>query len=265
MESFFIRFKNALVLLAILLVQTLALAVQVRRPADPMHPDAMQVRLIRMWALGTVTPFERAATFFGHGIRGTWADYINVRQMRRQNIELTQQLAETKLQIGAIAADALAGQRLERLLAFQQQYVVKTLPAQVIGTSGSEQSRLLILDKGAADGLKPDMAVITPDGIVGKIRDVFAHTSQLLLINDQTAGAGVVLQATRIRAVLHGSAIGQVQITNLTADSRIKPGDVVVTSGGDQVFPRGLSVGTVDSIRPDPDHQPYTIIAVKPS
>jgi rod shape-determining protein MreC len=111
--------------------------------------------------------------------------------------------------------------------------------------------------------LKPEQAVITPDGVVGKIRDVFPHTAQLLLINDPSSGAGVILATTRIRGIVRGTATGQVEINNLTADSRIKPGEPVVTSGGDLVFPRGLPVGVIASIAPDPLHQPYTAIMVK--
>jgi rod shape-determining protein MreC len=109
------------------------------------------------------------------------------------------------------------------------------------------------------------MAVITQDGIVGKLRDVFPTTSEVLEINDQSSGAGVVLASTRIRAILRGTLTGQVQIGNLTADSRIQPGEQVLTSGGDQVYPRGLPVGVVESIAPDPDHQPYSAIRVHPA
>jgi rod shape-determining protein MreC len=125
-------------------------------------------------------------------------------------------------------------------------------------------SHVLYLDKGSEDGLRPEQAVITPDGVVGKIRDVFPHTAQLLLIDDAASGAGVILASTRIRGILRGTAMGQVEINNLTADSRIKPGEQVLTSGGDLVFPRGLPVGVIDSIAPDPLHQPYTAIVIKP-
>jgi len=134
-----------------------------------------------------------------------------------------------------------------------------------VGTSGSDRSRLLLIDKGSKDGLKPDQAVITPDGIVGKLRDVWAHSAQLLLINDSTSGAGVILESTRIRGIIRGAANGKVEINNLTSDSRIKPGEHVITSGGDGVFPRGLPVGVIESIAPDPDHQPYTAIMIKPA
>ena len=109
------------------------------------------------------------------------------------------------------------------------------------------------------------MPVITPDGIVGKLRDVFPTTSYVLEINDQTSGAGVVLATTRIRAILRGSLTGRVEIEKSHRRLAHQTRRAGVTSGGDQVYPRGLPVGVVQSIAPDPDHQPYTAIAVRPA
>jgi rod shape-determining protein MreC len=263
--EFITRFKNALFLILVLLAQALALAMQVRTPANASEPDGRSVRLIRLWANTTVTPLERAAHAIGWGLRNGWSNYIDLRHVREQNQDLQQQLTRMRIEQAAIAEDAIQGRRLEALLAFREKYVGATVAAQVIGASGSDQSRVLTIDKGSHDGLKPDMAVITPDGIVGKLRDVFPTTSQVLEINDQTSGAGVILASTRIRAILRGTVNGRVQIGNLTADSRIKPGEQVLTSGGDQVYPRGLPVGVIQSIALDPDHQPYTAIVVRPA
>ena len=263
--DFLTQYKNALFLIAILLAQAIALAVQVRRPLDPAQPDGPSVRLIRMWAMTAVTPVERVTHAIGYGAGHAWSDYIDLRHVRQQNKDLQQQLARVRVEEAAIAEDALQGQRLQALLGFRESYVGSTVAAQVIGASGSEQSHILTIDKGSSDGLKPDMAVITQDGVVGKLRDVFANTAQVLEINDQSSGAGVVLASTRIRAILRGTLTGRVQIGNLLADSRIQPGEQVLTSGGDQVYPRGLPVGVVESIAPDPDHQPYTAIRVKPA
>ena len=265
MESFFTRFKNVLVLVAVLLAQTIGLAIQVRRPIESGAPDSHDVTLMRYWVVAGVTPFERFFHFIGFDTRDAWSNYVNLRDVRQQNRDLQQQIARLRIEQAAFAEDAIQGHRLQALLAFQQHYIASTVAAQVIGTSGSDLSHVLYIDKGADFHLRPDMAVITPDGIVGKIRDVFPHTSQVLLISDTTSGAGVVLSSTRILAILHGSPNGQVQINNLTADSRIKPGETVLTSGGDQIFPRGLPVGTIESIAPDPDHQPYTVIRIKPA
>lgn len=265
MESFFVRFKNVLVLLAVLLAQTILLAVQVRDLRGPSQPDGRKVLLIRSWAVAVVTPFERLTTSFGKGVRGGWANYVDLRKTRQENADLQKEVARLRLEQSEFAEDAMQGRRLQSLLAFRQQYVTTTVAAQVIGTSGVDQSHVLYIDKGLADGLKPDMAVITPDGIVGKLRDVFEHTAQVLEIDDPSSGAGVILASTRIRAIVRGSADGSVQIGNLTADSRIRAGEVVLTSGGDQVFPRGLKVGVIESVGQDRDRQLYTLIKVHPA
>jgi rod shape-determining protein MreC len=265
MESFFVRYKNVLVLVTVLLAQTISLAIQVRRPAEASSPDGSDVTLIRYWVVSTVTPLERFFHGIGHSVRGAWANYIDLRHTRQQNEDLKQQIARLRLEQAAFSEDAIQGHRLQALLEFKQHYVSSTVAAQVIGTSGSDLSRVIYIDKGSKDGLKPDDAVITPDGIVGKLRDVFPHTSQVLLINDQTSGAGVVLATTRTRAILRGSTTGRIQINNLTPDSRIKPGEAVLSSGGDQVYPRGIPVGTIESVAPDPEHQPYTLIQLRPA
>jgi rod shape-determining protein MreC len=265
MESFFIRFKNVLVLVAVLLVQTIGLAIQVRRPVESGAPDSEQVTLLRHWVVAVVTPFERFFHGIGHNVRYGWSDYVDLRNTRQQNQDLKNEIARLRLEQAQLAEDAMQGHRLQELLRFQQHYVASTVAAQVIGTSGTDQSRVLYIDKGSKDGLKVDQAVITPDGIVGKLRDVSSNTAQVLVINDQSSGAGVLLATTRIRAILHGSQGGRIVISNLTPDERIKPGEQVLTSGGDQVYPRGLAVGTIESIAPDLEHQPYTTIVVKPA
>jgi rod shape-determining protein MreC len=263
--EFVTRFKNALFLIAVLLAQAIALAVQVRGPANSGDPDGEKVRLIRVWAIGAITPFERGAHALGSGVGNIWYNYIDLRHARQENEALKREVARMRVDEAAIAEDALQGRRLQTLLGFRQRYVGGTVAAQVIGNSATDQSHILTIDKGSRDGLKPDMPVITPDGIVGKIREVSPGTAQVVEINDQTSGAGVILESTRIRGILRGTVAGRVQIGNLTADSRIKPDEHVLTSGGDQVYPRGLAVGTVESVAPDPEHQPYVAITIHPA
>jgi rod shape-determining protein MreC len=268
MDSFFERFKNPLVLIAVVLLQTIALAIQVPRPgggASTQKADGRKISELRFWSSSLVTPFERVIHGGGLNVRNLWSNYVDLRHTRQQNHDLQLEIARLRQEQAAFAEDAQQGRRVQALLGFQQQYIASTVAAQVVSTSGSDRSRLVYIDKGSKDGLKPDQAVITPDGIVGKLRDVWAHSAQLLLINDPTAGAGVILESTRIRGIIRGAVSGKVEITNLTADSRIKPGEHVITSGGDGVFPRGLPVGVIESIAPDPEHQPYTAITIKPA
>lgn len=263
MESFYSRYRNALVLITVLMVQVVGLAVQVRRPG-PNPSDKGSVRLIRSWVVGLVSPPERLLRSTGHGIRGVWMNYVDLIHVRQQNKNLQSQLDHLRLEEESLAEDARQGQRLQALLGFKEKYIYKTVAAQVIGTSGTEQSKVLLIDKGSRDGLKPDMPVITPDGIVGKTRDVFGHTSQVLEINDPTSGAGVILEKTRIRGVLRGDTWGHPEIVNISPDERIEKGDTVVTSGGDAIYPRGLAVGSVQKVQPDPDGTLVNVL-IKPA
>jgi len=263
MESFFSRYRNALVLIAVLLAQVIGLAVQVRAPGSGTG-DKGGVRLIRAWVVGMVSPPERLLHAMGRGVRGTWSNYFDLIHVRQQNQSLQAQIDALRLEEASLAEDARQGERLQALLGFQEKYVYKTVAAQVIGTAGTEQSHVLFIDKGSADGIASDMPVITPDGIVGKTRDVFDHTSQVLEISDATSGAGVILQQTRIQGVLRGNSWGQPQIVNVSPDERIKAGEPVVTSGGDSIYPRGLAVGTVDRVVPDPEGTLVSVL-VKPS
>ena len=270
MDTFLSRFKNPLVLLAVVLLQTLWLATQVHRPLRAGlgfsgGEDSHKVRLLREWAMGVGGPVERLAHGTGLGVRRVWGNYLDLRHTREQNQALKDEVSRLRLEQAAFAQDAAEGRRLQTLLQFKQRYVSSTVAAQVIGTSGSDQSHVLWIDKGAEDGLRPEQAVVTPDGVVGKLRDVMPHTAQLLLISDPNSGAGVILQSTRMRGIIRGTAAGEVEINNLTADERIKAGEEIITSGGDQVFPRGLPVGTITAVQPDVKHQPYTTIHVKPA
>jgi rod shape-determining protein MreC len=264
MDTFLERYKNIMVLSAVLLAQFLGLAVQVRTPAAR-GSDGKGVRLLRYWVVAMMSPPEKVMSHTGTGVRGFWGNYVDLRHTREENEALRAQVEQLRLEQAALLEDAKQGQRLQGLLDFRQKYIYKTVPAQVIGTGGSDQSRILTIDKGSKEGLRRDQPVITPDGIVGKLVEVFPHTSQVLAINDQTSGAGVLLEKTRLRGVLRGNAYGQPQIINVLPDDRVKPGERVVTSGGDQIFPRGLAVGTVLKVVSDPDREPYVDIVLKPA
>jgi len=276
MESFLSRYRNLIVLLAVLLAQVIGLAVQVRKPlaaapgaaggpAVHQTKDGRGVMLIRLWSASLVTPFERAIHGSGEGLNGLWSEYVDLRHVKDKNKDLQQTIDRLRLEQAELREDALQGQRLQAMVKFRQNYVYQTTPAQVIGTSGSTQSHVIYIDKGALDGLAQDMAVITGDGIVGKVRDVFPHTAQVLVINDQTSGAGVILETTRIRGILRGNASGQPQVINIIADQRIQPGEHVLTAGGDQIFPRGLPVGVVEKVLPDPERGSFINVVVKPA
>ena len=150
------------------------------------------------------------------------------------------------------------------MLGFKETYIAKTVAAQVIGSSGSEQSLVDQIDKGTSAGVDKDMAVITADGLVGRVLRAFGSSSaQVLLINDQSSGVGVILDKSRLQGVIKGTASGEVILEKVMTDEQVTPGDKIVTSGGDQIFPKGLTVGSVIKVSPGADL--FLNIRVKPS
>ena len=248
MDTLLGRYKNLVVLAVILFAQIIALAVQVRRPTQ-----AGEIRLIRAWAIATVTPFEKAVVHTQKWMHDKWTGYVYLRNVRAENEQLRSEIERMKLEQVRLDEDAKMARRIQTLLAFKEQYVESTVAAQVIGTSGSDQSRVLYIDKGSDDGLKPDMAVVTPRGIVGKIVQVSGGSAQVLPINDQLSGVGAALKDSRLQGILKGAANGTTTLQYIMSDEPVKPGEQVITSGGDRIFPKGLEVGTVASVEPGRD------------
>src|SRR5271166_3163843 len=248
MDTFLGRYKNLIVLTAILFAQIIGLAIQVRRPAQ-----SGETRLIRLWAVSAVSPVESAVVHAQKWVYDAWTSYFYLRGVRRENRELRAEIERMKIDDARLSEDARMARRVQALLAFKEQYVESTIAAQVIGTSGSEQSRVLYIDKGSKDGIKPDMAVITPTGIVGKIMQVFPGSAQVLPINDQFSGVGVALKATRLQGILKGAQNGAATLQYIMSDEKVELGEEVITSGGDRIFPKGLPVGRVVSVEPGKD------------
>jgi len=242
------RYRNLIVLVGVLFAQVLGLAVQVKRTTA-----SEPTRLIRVWAVGAVTPLEKALEWLQTSTGNIWHNYFYLRGVRAENRSLKAQIERMTLEQVRLTQDAGQARRLQALLAFKEQFISETMAAQVIGGSGSESSRSVFIDKGYSDGIRPDMAVITADGIVGKILHadpVDRHVSEVLLIDDQTSGVGAILDKSRLQGILRGTPSGELVLEKVMSDETVSPGELVLTSGGDRIFPKGLAVGQVTKVSP---------------
>jgi len=238
------RYRNLIVLVGVLFAQILGLAVQVKRTRN-----SEPTRLIRIWTVGTVSPLEKGLSWIQNSTGNIWSNYIYLRGVRAENRELKRQIEQMRLEQARMTQDADQAHRLQALLGFKEQFISRTVAAQVIGGSGSDLSRVIYIDKGYSDGIKPDMAVLTKDGIVGKVLRVdHRHVAQVLLIDDQTSGVGAILEKSRLQGILRGTSSGGVVLEKVMSDESVPIGERVLTSGGDGIFPKGLSVGTVTKV-----------------
>ena len=258
MESVLGRYRNLIVLVGVLFAQVLGLAVQVKRTNE-----IESTRLIRIWAVGAVTPLEKTLGWAHTTVGDVWHNYFYLRGVRAENRALKLEIERMRLEQVRMTQDADQARRLQALLAFREQFISQTVAAQVIGSSGSEQSRAVYIDKGESSGIKPDMAVITVDGVVGKVLHVYRSTSLVLLINDQTSGVGAILEKTRLQGILRGTPAGEIVLEKVMSDEAVPVGELVLTSGGDRIFPKGLPVGRVTKVSPGSDL--FLNISVKPA
>lgn len=249
------RHKSLFLLAGVVLLQVLLLAVQIKRDS--------QGRLIRVWTVGAVSPFERAGTYGVGHIRSIWNHYFALSNTSRENEELRRENGALKLQITQLQSKAVEADRLAALLKFRQTNVdVPMVGARVIGASADSASQTIYLDRGERDGIRRNMGVITPDGVVGKVIESYRNTSQVLLLTDKDSGVGAMLADSRIQSPVGGTGEPLLIMKYIPNDDTVDPSERVVTSGMDRIFPRDLPVGTIAEIKPG---NPFKLILVRPA
>jgi rod shape-determining protein MreC len=237
------RHRSLFLLGGVVLLQVLLLAVQIKRDS--------QGRLIRVWTVGAVSPFERAGAHGISHIRDTWNHYFALQNTSRENEELKRENGALKLQITQLQSKAGEADRLAALLKFRQTNMdVPMVAARVIGGSADSDSQTIYLDRGERDGIRRNMGVITPDGVVGKVIESYKDTAQVLLLTDTHSGVGAMMVESRVQKPVGGTGEPFLQLKYISnEDNSVNPGDRIVTSGMDQIFPRDLPVGTIADIK----------------
>src|SRR5271163_2462870 len=249
------RHKSIFLLAAMVLLQVLLLAVQIKSDS--------QGRLIRVWTVGAISPFERAGSYGIGGVRGTWVHYFALQNTSRENEDLRHENDRLKLQVTQLQSRVAEAARLETLLNFREAHQqVPMLGARVIGASADSASRTIYVDRGERDGILKNMGVITPDGIVGKVIETFSNTSQVLLITDKEGGAGAMLAESRNQGTVGGTGEPLLEMKYIANDDKVDVGERVVTSGMDRIFPRDLPVGAVAEVKAG---NPFKVIRVQPA
>lgn len=249
------RHKSLVLLAGVIVLQVLLLAVQIKRDS--------QGRLIRMWTVGAVSPFERAGSYGFGWIRNVWHHYFALQNTTKDNEQLHHEIDALKLQNAQLQGKAAEADRLAVLLNFRQSHAdVPMIGARVIGASAGTASQTIQLDRGERDGIRKNMGVITPDGVVGKVIEVYANASQVLLLTDKESGVGAMLADSRIQSPVGGQGEPLLTMKYVPNDDTVNVGERVITSGMDRIFPRDLPVGTILEIKPG---NPFKQILVKPA
>jgi rod shape-determining protein MreC len=249
------RHKSLFLLAGVVLLQILLLALQIKRDSEG--------RLIRVWTVGAFSPFERAGAHgIGH-LRDTWRHYFALQNTSRENEQLRRENDELKMQVNQLQSKATEADRLALLLNFHKSHLnVPMLGARVIATSAGTASATIVLDRGSRDGIRRNMGVITPEGVVGKVVEVYDDSAAVLLLTDKDSGVGAMLGNSRIQSPVGGTGEPLLAMKYVANDDVVNLGEHVVTSGMDKIFPRDLPIGTIAEIKPG---SPFKSIRIRPS
>ncbi len=213
--------------------------------------------------VGTFGEVQRAVTSAIATMHDNWTNYVALQDVRAENAKLKDEIAA--LQVGLQQERALAQQSrtLQGLLDLKSAVQLKTTAASVIAGGASPEFRTMTIDKGTGDGLAPDMAVLAPAGVVGRIIMPARRASKVQLLIDRDAAAGAIVERSRAQGVVVGTGTDRFRLDHVAGTADIQVGDRVVTSGIEGIYPKGFLIGQVQSI--DRQSGEFTDVVVRPA
>jgi rod shape-determining protein MreC len=236
MDALLSRYRNLTVLLIVVFAQLLYLAYQVKTSRDE--------RLIRVWAVSTVTPMAGVVEGVRRNTIGFLQDYFILLDVREQNRQLKADNDHLRMENVYFRNQLSTAEHASALIQFQAQSRSRTVAARVIGNSTVVTAKAVFIDRGSTSQIEKGMAVVTPEGIVGKVVAVYPLVSQVLLITDPTFKVGVESQVHHVHGVLDCGS-GKCQVQQVQNEEKVDVGEWFFTSGEDRIFPKGFPVGSV--------------------
>jgi len=234
------RFKEGRafpILIPLLILNLALLSVQIEDPAG--------TYLFRKWMLQAGAPFFKLSSGVSHGVRSAWTGYFWLRGARQENERLLEKVRQLELRNDAVAQIENENYRLQRLMDFKKTLAVQSLGARVVGRAPDYMASVIYIDRGSSDGVRVNAPVIGENGVLGRVAVASSRTSQVQLVTDADAAVGALVERTRSQGVISGSGDPLLELKYIGNTDQVEVNDVVVTSGLDGIFPKGLPLGRV--------------------
>jgi rod shape-determining protein MreC len=250
-----IRQRSGYLFLAIILGHIILISAQVNSRTG--------VPVLEQVTFGIFSEIQRAMSTAFNGGRNVWSGYIGLRQVKQENDNLKKQLAEAQIALQAQRALGDRARGLEKLLELRDRVSLQTMAADIIGAAATPDFRTVTIDKGTRDGLRPDMAIISPAGVVGRVVIPSARSARVQLLVDRNAAAGALIERSRAQGVVVGAGEDRLRLENVSETADIVVGDTVVSSGIEGIYPKGFIIGTIELV--EKSGPAYKRITVKPA
>jgi rod shape-determining protein MreC len=240
MESLLVRYRNITLLLLVVFAQVILLAVQVKNKSD--------VRMIRVWAVTAVTPIAQVVEGSRSGVATFFGNYVSLKDVREEQRRLRSQVDTLKLENQELKSQLAMAERVKALSQFEARTPSKMLGARIIGNLNGATNKVAFVDRGTNAGVEKGMAVVTADGIAGKVLESYPTASQIQMVDDPGFAAGVISQKNHVRGILMGVGQGKCKIEFVQNEDKVEVGEVFYTSGDDRVFPKGMPAAKVTAV-----------------
>ncbi len=203
---------------------------------------------VKRVVLEAAAPVHNLLSLSATSVNDAWVRYVLLVGIQQDNKDLTKKVSELKADLILYQEGYLESQRLKKLLSLKDSYNYHFISAQVIAKEPAALSRVIMINKGSAHGLKESMPVIAPPGLVGRLKDVSWHTSKVLLFIDESSNVDAILQGSRTQGIIRGAGSSGCELKYILKTQDVKEGEVLLSSGIGGVFPKGLLIGVVSGI-----------------
>lgn len=250
-----IRQRSGYLLLGVIVAHVLLISAQVNSRTG--------IPVLEAVAFGAFSQVQRVVSSGLSGVRHFWGGYVALRHVREENEALKRELQATQVAVQEQRALADRARGLEQLLELRARTTLQTVGAEIIGAAATPDFRTVTIDKGSRDGLKADMAVIAPTGVVGRVVVPSGRSAKVQLLIDRNAAAGAIVERSRAQGVVVGRGDDRLQMDYVSEVFDIVAGDTVVTSGIDGIYPKGFVIGQVEAV--EKSGGGYKRITVRPA
>jgi rod shape-determining protein MreC len=250
-----IRQRSGYLFLSVMLGHILLISAQVNSRSG--------VPVLEAVTFGVFAEVERVVSSGFSSVRHVWSGYAGLRNLKSQNDALTRDLEAAQIALQQQRALADRTRSLERLLDLRDRSKLNTLAAEIIAAGATPDFRTLTIDKGTREGVRADMAVIAPPGVVGRVVMPSTGAAKVQLLVDRNAAAGALIERSRAQGVVMGGGDDRLRMDYVSEVADVIVGDLVVTSGIDGIYPKGYVIGQVESV--EKSGTAYKTITVKPA
>ena len=209
-----------------------------------------QVDWVESRVAALIMPIQAMLTNITRQVSDLWYGYIDLTQVRRENIQLREQNESLQGELHRYREAYLEQDRLRALLGFRSLHFPDAVPAEVQGVDPSLWAEAVMINKGSEHRLQKDSAVVTHLGLVGHVVELTPRSATVLMLTDRRSAVDAMIQRTRARGIIFGKSQRLLTFRYVSVRDTVEVGDEIISSGLGDIYPKGIRIGTVISVRP---------------